>query len=384
MRIAFDVWARRHAVVLLVVMAGLLSRTARGQAEGGGSGDGYAPQAETYTVQQGDTLWSISERIAGSPWYWPRVWSYNPEITNPHWIYPGDVVRFTPSTLDLPHITELVADKRAMPEEPENEPPQVAPEPQAERKVVDRVVLQKRPPARESHKALVDLFVTEGQLQESGTLTNAVDDKLLLSKGDKVFVTFPEGQSGKTGQRYMVYRTLSEVHHPVSHDRIGYITELTGLLTVESTDTDVSRAKVTDSFVELERGQLVTPLVQVPIVDLKPRPAKAVIEGVVVAVETGIERIAGERRLVYVDLGKENGVEVGNKLNVYIQQDGVDPSRKLPSTPVGTLVVVDAKDTAATCLVVDAKREIEPGLTVRTVMSLIHPAGPGPAATGGG
>ena len=46
-----------------------------------------------YTVQKGDTLWDLSERFADSPWLWPDLWSYNDQISNPLWIYPGERIR---------------------------------------------------------------------------------------------------------------------------------------------------------------------------------------------------------------------------------------------------------------------------------------------------
>ncbi len=50
---------------------------------------------DTYTVVRGDTLWDISAKFLAKPWLWPEIWQANPQVRNPHLIYPGDVLNLS-------------------------------------------------------------------------------------------------------------------------------------------------------------------------------------------------------------------------------------------------------------------------------------------------
>ncbi len=347
---------RRARELLLLSMAAFAVPAAGQPITTTPGGDEYRPTIDQHTVQKGDTLWDLSARYAGSPWHWPRIWSYNPEITNPHWIYPGDLVRFQPSDQPLPHLAQLASSERELPEEQEPaeeviEEADVAPEPRRAPR-----------PSREQ----LSLFVSPKELAESGTLTNSISDKILLTPPDDVFITFPEGQRHASGQRYMVYRTVQEVKHPRTHKRYGYMTQITGFATMQgSAESNIARAKLTDAMVEIERGQRVAPLMKLPSLQQQPTTSDRHLEGVVLAVQPG-EQMAGQRQIVFVDLGASSGLKSRNRLVVYTDRDPLHPKTRLPPTPIANLMVIDVRDNAATCIVQSALREIEPGLIVKT------------------
>ena len=70
-----------------VVAAALLTVAAHALAQ-----DLVEGHPDTYVVQEGDTLWSIAGKFLQRPWLWPEIWQANPQIANPHAIYPGDVI----------------------------------------------------------------------------------------------------------------------------------------------------------------------------------------------------------------------------------------------------------------------------------------------------
>jgi hypothetical protein len=306
----------------------------------------FKPTVDTYTVQQGDTLWSISRKYTGSPWLWPRVWSYNPEINNPNWIYPGDTIRFYPSDVELPSMYDLANADRQVPQTP-TEPAEIA------------------PPSSVDTSRYAGIFVTPKELAEAGTLRNSTDEHILFTRNDRVIVSFPSDAQPRSGERYFVYRTVGKVTHPITNKPYGYMTEVTGLASIEEVYDKSSKAKIEHTRLEVERGQYVSKYDEHAGDKVKATKAPDNMEAYILAVNSDHGVVAGKAGVVFIDKGSNDGVQKGNQFSVLKTDDLISKTDNLPPKIVATLMVIDAKETASTCLVTMSKQEIEPGLKVK-------------------
>ena len=127
----------------------------------------------TYVVQKGDTLWDISARFLKKPWLWPEIWQANPQVQNPHLIYPGDV-------LSLAYLDRVVAQPGPRQEAPINAIPLSQVEP-----------------------FLKDLQVVDS-FEHLPRVAGLEDNRLRASAGQKAYVLGLDG--AQVGQRYAVVR----------------------------------------------------------------------------------------------------------------------------------------------------------------------------------
>ena len=134
-----------------------------------------------YTVREGDTLWDITEQFYGDPYRWPQVWSYNPEVTNPHWIYPGATIHLLP---------------------PDGQFVETAPR--------GFSYAKKRWKGDNPVYMAEYGFLDSDVLKEAGYIIAANEEHMMLSDTDQAYVRLKEDATPRIGGTYTVYREMQE------------------------------------------------------------------------------------------------------------------------------------------------------------------------------
>jgi hypothetical protein len=284
---------------------------------------------ELHVVRSGDTLWDICWFYFNDPWQWPKVWSYNAQITNPHWIYPGDLVRLLPRGMFAQQNPD--ADRRA----PDSGPSDPVPA-----------------PARRIESQVSSVaFVEKSDFDKSVTIEGSVDEKGLLGPGDEVYLSYPAGKPPEVGKRYSVYVPGRQVKS--GGKDVGAYVRLLGSLEVVSVKQDKrARGKILEANQEIERGAKVGPLVT-KFRNVSPSTPKVDLQGTVVAMLTKDQLIGEKGEVVFIDQGRASKLEVGNRMYVVRRGDaypgtmstsvGTD-DRRFPARALGEIVVVEVGD----------------------------------------
>jgi LysM repeat protein len=334
--------------------------------EGASAAPGRSPgtaSSDTYVVQRGDTLWDLSGRYLDSPWYWPKLWSYNPQVENPHWIYPGNELRLAPAGAQAPARVDLViVDESAPPRELAD----------LTRGNIDRAEMiddedtvsvggpykiggmRPRGPA-----VLRNSFVTANQLDASGKVVAAFEEKMILTTGDKIYGRFQDPGAVKVGQKFSVYKTEGPIVHPVTNRTYGWKTVILGTARVTAVDPGKATTLVITYVNDgIERGDLLGPSLDQAQKPLFVRPNRSALDGYIIGVQPAIVTGAAEFNVVYLDKGKADGVEVGNTFEVVRSGDPlnepIDRPLNAPGLPrevIGNVVVFDAQDRASSAYV---------------------------------
>jgi hypothetical protein len=306
---------------------------------------------DEYVVQVGDTLWDIAETFLKDPWYWPEIWYVNPDIVNPHLIYPGDVLGLV--YIDgQPRITNVRASTYRL-------------SPQA------RVT-----PLTEAVTSIpyedVAAFLSSGVVLEKAQADNLPyllstrGDHLIASAGNEIYVRGVNENA--PGARYSVIHVGEPLYDPDDNRLIGYQGINIGDGTLRR-GGDPATIALTDTRQEAKPGDRLLPeSVDIPL-NFFPRAPSSAIEGRIISVVGGVTQI-GQYMVVVMNRGSNNGVSIGDVLTVWQTgeevQDRVEGGKvKLPDEEAGTIMVFKTFDRISYGLVMEATQAIHIHDTVR-------------------
>jgi len=260
----------------------LLPDAEAGAAVRGNENGGYVVEGQTlpeqHTVRAGDTLWDISSRYYRNPYGWPRLWAQNPQIQNPHWIYPGDQVRLRdPSDPTGPAGL--------------------------------RFRLVRGPKVPPQTVFLRDVGWLDDRKEDTwGEVVGSPADKMLLSEGDDVYVQLGDDHEVSVGQLLTIFRPLVTSGDAASK---GQLVSIRGTVRVDrvNTQTRMIRGRVVESLDVIERGAKIGPVARRFDV-VPPKVSGQDIEAKIIA-SLYPHAFYGQHQVVFLDKGEKDGVVPG-------------------------------------------------------------------------
>ena len=299
-----------------------------------------AKDGQVYTIKKGDTLWGLSQRFIDDPYYWPNLWADNPSIGNPHLIFPGQQILIEDGRLKI-----IPAYQEAKP----------------------AVVEPAAPPMSEPVKAETEKAVqikatsgSEGFIRTSenplGILVDSVDNRVLLTKDDLVFLKMFDRGSVTVGDTYAIYKEGQMVKHPQTGDKIGTMMNNLGFLQVTEINQGSITAKVGDVYREVERGAELFEYIP-PRMELTLKRASSDMNGLIIASRDEKLTIA-TNDVVFINLGSEDGLQEGNLFYISRpRQASAEMLAKagkleLPDVVLGAAVVMEVRAKTASAIII--------------------------------
>jgi LysM repeat protein len=350
-----------------------------------GSGIPLAADApDRYTVKQGDTLWDISQVFLRDPWFWPEIWYLNPQVKNPHLIYPGDVLALT-SVEGQPQVTivergpEGAAAAEAAPEaQPEGEGPtrsgsgfRLSPRVRSTPITAAVTAIPYEAIAAFLGKPSI---LTKDQVKSGPYLMGVRDSHLIGGQDNEVYARGL--RDPQVGTRYNYVYVDIPIRDPENNKLLGYrgIYSGSGVVMAPGNPAKLSVDRVAR---EVLRGDKL--FVDEATINLEflPHPAPEDMTGSIAALSDVM--ISGAYSVAAINRGSKHGIELGHVLainqrgeKVYdTYKEGGKPSywsfdafRKrvqLPNERIGVLMVFKVFDNMSYALIMEATHPVRIG-----------------------
>ncbi len=217
-------------------------------------------------------------------------------------------------------------------------------------------------------------FLSPKEVKPSGHLFSDETEKILLARGDTVYVAFEKGHDVKPGDLYTVFNSSSELEHPLSGKDIGYVITYLGRVVLKTeARPHLFKAEIVESYRPMQIGDPVLPFQPVsPCIQLsspEPEtsdPSKAFKIPVVAA--KGLTQVIGQFSVLYLNNGHKHGVHRGNLFQIVARgEPDQPPDPSLPDQALGYVLVLEARPDTSTGLVITAKREFYSGTMLKAI-----------------
>ncbi len=330
-----------------------------------------------YLVKKGDTLWDISKKFLSEPWLWPEVWYFNPQIVNPHLIYPGDTLVMS-YVGNKPQIRVLRPGQQVLSGvnaeisgfDVPNKVVKLSPRIRGERieSAIPTIPLNSISAFLDSSRVM-----TEEELEALPIIIGSLDNHLVSGPDTTVYaVNVPESDD----TRYSVVRKGRVFKHHKTQELLGYeVLEIgDAKLTSKANIDGISNFVVNKNIREvLKKDMLAGPDTNSINSSFLPSSPAVEVSGEIIALHNAISNVA-RNQIIIIDIGSRDGLEIGNVLAidqagaiVREKLPGSTRSKKiqLPSVKAGLALIFRVYDRVSYGLIVDSSRTIHVSDKVR-------------------
>ena len=312
---------------------------------------------DEYTVQAGDTLWDIASTFLKDAWYWPEVWYINPQVENPHLIYPGDVLALVTIGGEQ-RITNIRASTYRL-------SPQARATPLSE-------AITSIPYEQIAAFLSKGIVLEKAQFEGLPYILSVRGDNLLGAAGNQVYIR--GGAAAPAGTRFSVVNIGEELRDPDDGKVVGF----QGIYVGEgalSRGGDPATVSLTETNREANRGdRLIPETVDIPL-NFFPKEPNIEVNGRIISVVDGVALI-GQYQVVVMNRGARNGLAPGDVLTVFQTGETIrdrystsgnwysstslfgGEKVKLPDEAAGTVMIFKVYDRIAYGLIMEATSDI--------------------------
>ncbi len=302
-----------------------------------------------YLVKEGDTLWGIASLFLRDPWMWQELWEINPQLDNPHLIFPGD-------QLYLVYVDgqPRLRVRRGEQSRTVKLTPQMRIEPLDS--AIPVIPLEEIGAWLSQHR-----IVNPDDMSGAPYVIAGGQRHLLSAAGDRLYARgfFPEEEVG-----FGIYRQGQVYVDPVTQEILGYEAEDIGSARmVEEHDGAVSELEVTRVTEEVRNGDRLLPNESRRIAAaFQPHAPEHAVNGFMIAVDGGVSQI-GTLDIVAVNLGEREDVASGQVMAIYqagevVRDEVMRENVQMPDTRAGLLMVFRTFEKMSYGIVLKANRPL--------------------------